>query len=194
MEGITQRRHEVRQAALPLYSERAFADVSFAEVAAAAGLTEAELVERFLDTRSIIADNDYWGLIVSGFRESSDDLSCAAAWVVAIEELAGALSQEQWDGERDRIALYQREELALGGVIAEMSGLLMGLNEAVAERSGLPVTSTEVATFSGTMLGTMLAMPIAFYPDAHTWVAAHGVAFDALGPGLDRMIRLAAES
>lgn len=191
MERSIEQRHAVRQAALPLYRERSFADVSFAEVAAASGITEAELAERFTDTRELITGNDYWGLIVSGFRESSHDLSCAAAWMVAIEELAVALSPEEWAAERLRIEIYQREENALGGLIAEISGIIIGLNEAVAERCGLPPDSTPVSVFTGTVLGTMLTMPLAFYPDARTWVTAHAVAIDELGPSLDHMMRRA---
>ena len=189
MESTIERRHAVRLAALPLFSERGYLGVSFSDVANSAGLSEAELSTLFSSTREIITANDYFAVIVNAFRESSSDLSCAAAWVVAIDEIAETMSAEEWATERLRNELYAREDDVIGGIVNELMGIIGGLNLAVAERCGIAADSTPVSVFTGTVIGTMMSMPLGFYPDSCTWVKAHAVAIEALGPSLDRMLQ-----
>lgn len=189
MESTIDRRHAVRLAALPLISERGFANVSFAEAAEASGLSEAELYELYDSTRAIVTENDYFTVIVKTFRECPSDLSCAAAWVVAIDEIAATMTAEEWATERLRNEIYAREDNVIGGIVHELMGIIAGLNNAVAERCGIAPTSTPAAVFTGTVVGTMMSMPLGFYPDAAAWVEAHAVAIEALGPSLDRILQ-----
>ncbi len=177
---------------MPLIRDRGLAAVGFADVAAALDVREEDVAALFESPREILTENDYFARLVTAFRESSHDLSCSGAWVVAIDELAASMSVEEWTTEAERNALFAREEHNVGGLVTEIIGIIMGLSSAVAERSGAPATSTEVSVFVGTVLGTMLSMPTAFYTDSASWVEAHAVAIDALGPSLDRMLRGAA--
>ena len=188
---MIERRHAVRLAALPLISERGFLNVTLADVAEASGVSESELSALFDSTRSVVTENDYFDVIVSAFRESPVELSCAAAWVVAIEEIAETMTPEEWATERLRNEIYAREDDAIGGVVTELMGIMAGLTEAVAERCGIDPASTPVAVFTGTVIGTMMSMPLGFHPDSCSWVKAHAVAIEALGPSLDRMLQSA---
>lgn len=189
MESTIARRHAVRLAALPLISERGFENVDFSDVARACGLTEADLSTMFSDTRQIVTQNDYFAVIVKSFRESPSELSCAAAWVVAIDEIAETMTAEEWAAERLRNELYAREDEVIGGIVNELMGIILELNAAVAERCGISAQSTPVAVFSGTVIGTMMTMPLGLYPDRCSWVEAHAVAIETLGPSLDRLLQ-----
>jgi hypothetical protein len=191
VEGTIEQRHAVRRAVLPLISERGFQNVSFADAAGASGLTEAELSALFGRTREIVTANDYFEVIVTAFRESSSELSCTAAWVIAIDEIAATMSAKEWATERLRNEVYAREDEVIGGIVKELWVNITGLNHAVAERCGVPVDSTPVAVFTGTVIGTMLSMPIGYSTDSYAWVEAHAVAIEALGPSLDQMLRRA---
>ena len=186
---MIERRHAVRLAALPLISERGFQNVTFADVADTSGLSEGELSTLFDSTRAIITENDYFDVIVSAFRESPAELSCAAAWVVAIDEIAETMTAEEWATERLRNEIYAGEDDVIGGIVHELMGIIADLNSAVAERCGIDPASTPAAVFTGTVVGTMMSMPLGFHPDSCSWVRAHAVAIEALGPSLDRMLQ-----
>ncbi len=174
-----------------LVRERGYTNVTFADAAEASGLSEGELSERFDSIREIVTANDYFAVIVKAFRESPSDLTCAAAWVVAIDEIGATMSAEEWSTERLRNEVYAREDEVIGGIVKELWGHIGGLNVAVAERCGVAADATPVAVFTGTVLGTMLSMPLGYYPDSRAWVAAHAVAIEALGPSLDQMLKRA---
>lgn len=189
MGAATRDRHEIRRSALKLFDERGFDTVTLDDVAAAVSRSVASVEREFSTTRDIVVHNDYFDTIVDCFENCPPELSCAGAWVVAIDEIANSMSAEEWETELRRTRIFFRDERHIGGVSEMIASFLFGLKHAVAERANLPVESAEVVIFSGAIYGMMLSIPIT--EDRCEWVKAHAIAIESLGPALDHMLRVA---
>ena len=105
METAARDRHEIRRSALQLFDERGFDTVTLDDVAAAVSRSVASVEREFSTTRDIVVRNDYFDGIVGCFESCPPELSCAGAWVVAIDEnrmidpppvIAPAMARTKW--------------------------------------------------------------------------------------------------
>ena len=135
-------RGRLEQAALELFIERGFDQVTVAEIAKRAGLTERTFFRHFADKPEVL----FWGqgafqeLIVSTVASAPDSLAPIDA-VAAALQTAGAVLQERRESARQRqtvidanAELQARELIKLASLAAAIAGALRrrGLGEPTA--------------------------------------------------------------
>jgi AcrR family transcriptional regulator len=125
-------RGRLEQAALALYGERGFEQVTVAEIARRAGLTERTFFRHFADKREVLFAGA--GILQEFVVSAVADAPDAAApidTVAAALEAAGALLQERRESARQRQAvidanaeLQERELIKLASLASALAGAL----------------------------------------------------------------------
>jgi AcrR family transcriptional regulator len=125
-------RGRLEEAALALYGERGFEQVTVAEIADRAGLTERTFFRYFADKREVL----FWGAgalqeLLVGAVASAPDAAAPLDAIEAALQAASALLQERRDSVRRRQAvivasaeLRERELIKLASLAAALAGAL----------------------------------------------------------------------
>jgi AcrR family transcriptional regulator len=113
-------RGRLRQAALELYGERGYDEVTVAEIAERAGLTERTFYRHFADKREVVFSGEVHRVLVSALANATASMTPIAAITAALDA-AGAVLDERRELTRRRqevIAanprLQQREQIKYG--------------------------------------------------------------------------------
>jgi AcrR family transcriptional regulator len=139
-------RGRLEQAALALYGERGFEQVTVAEIAGRAGLTERTFFRHYADKREVLfgGSSTLQEFLVRAVTEAPD-ASAPIDVVVAALEAVGALLEERRDRARQRQAiinanreLQERELIKLATLATALAGALRerGISEPAASLTG----------------------------------------------------------
>ena len=139
-------RGRLEQAALALYGERGFEQVTVAEIAGRAGLTERTFFRHYADKREVLfaGSSTLQEFLVRAVTEAPDT-SAPIDVVVAALEAVGALFEERRDLARQRQAiidanpeLQERELIKLATLATALAGALRerGISEPAASLTG----------------------------------------------------------
>jgi AcrR family transcriptional regulator len=181
-------RGRLEEAALALYGERGFEQVTVAEIAARAGLTERTFFRYFADKREVL----FWGadalqeLLVSAVASAPDPAAPLDAIEAALQ-VASALFEERRDMVRRRQAviaasaeLRERELIKLAALAAALAGALR--ERGVSEPAASLAAEAGIAVFKITF---------------ERWVEANNPAPDLpklISAGLDDLHKLTARN
>ena len=181
-------REEIRSAAFPLFEKQGVAQTTAAQIADAAGISEAGLAAEFAEVSEILLHNDHYQRLLEIFVAEPAELSPSAAWMVAIEETASSMDDGTWQREATRQQLILTDPV-VGEHAVPLSVHLIALTRAaVATRTGLPADSPKVGAFAGALIGALGTMPSGNFDGPATWIAAQAQAVEALGPSLDKLL------
>src|SRR5258707_8317991 len=139
-------RGRLEQAALALYGERGFEQVTVAEIAGRAGLTERTFFRHYADKREVLfaGSKDLQEFLVRAVAEAPD-ASAPVEVVVSALEAVGDLFEERRDVARQRQAvieanpeLQERELIKLAALAAALAAALRerGVSEPAASLTG----------------------------------------------------------
>ena len=182
-------REQIRSAALPLFERQDIADTSVAEIAAAAGIDEAEFYELFAAPVNVVLDNDHYARLLDIFVSESAQLSPSGAWIVALDEAASAMDATVWANESTRQRIVDSDPAVAPFLVPFGLSVMELTKQAVATRTGLPADSNKVAAFAGALIGSIAGMPSGSFADPQSWIAAHAGANEALGASLDKLLQ-----
>jgi AcrR family transcriptional regulator len=140
-------RGRLEEAALALYRERGFDQVTVAEIAARAGLTERTFFRHYADKREVLfgGSSRLREALVTAVAEAPDDTTPIDAVVSALASVSAELLEERRDHSRQRQAvidatpeLQERELIKLATLASALAGALRdrGVAEPAASLTG----------------------------------------------------------
>jgi AcrR family transcriptional regulator len=136
----------LQQAAMELFAERGYAEVTIAEIADRAGLTKRSFFNHFADKREVLfaGAKDFEESVLTHLAEAADDLEPMDAAVLALTsaglELAGYAEYARARYELIASATELRER-----DLIKMASLAVAIAEALCRRGVLPRTATFTA-------------------------------------------------
>ncbi len=169
-------RGRLEQVAMELFNERGFEQVTVAEIAGRAGLTERTFFRYFADKREVL----FWGqgalrdLLVSTVAGAPDSMAPLDA-VAAALEAAGAMLQERREFARQRQAviaanagLQERELIKLASLASALTGALRrrGVADPAASLTAEAGIAVFKIAFERWVSGTGEARPAAADPES----------------------------
>ena len=152
-------RAAIQQEAMRLFRERGYDGATVEEIAEAADVSPSTFFRYFPTKEDVILRDDYDELLLEVFLAQPPDLTplqAARAALHSIGDVAGALSPEERELERVRMALTFSVPEVRARWINELVRAFRTLAEAVAARAGRPADDVRVRTFVGAVIGVML--------------------------------------
>ncbi len=152
-------RAAIQQEAMRLFRERGYDGATVEEIAEAAEVSPSTFFRYFPTKEDVILRDDYDELLLEVFLAQPPDLTplqAARAALHSIGDVAGALSPEERELERVRMALTFSVPEVRARWINELVRAFRTLAEAVAARAGRPADDVRVRTFVGAVIGVML--------------------------------------
>jgi AcrR family transcriptional regulator len=152
-------RAAIQQEAMRLFRERGYDGATVEDIAEAAEVSPSTFFRYFPTKEDVILRDDYDELLLEVFLAQPPDLTplqAARAALHSIGDVAGALSPEERELERVRMALTFSVPEVRARWINELVRAFRTLAEAVAARAGRPADDVRVRTFVGAVIGVML--------------------------------------
>ncbi len=178
-------RAAIQQHALRLFREQGYDETTVEQIAEAAEVSESTFFRYFPTKEDVVLWDEFDPLLIEAFRAQPPEVTPIRAIRNAFRAVFESLTQEQWDEQRERVAL----ELSVPELRAAMAEQLVdtiGVTaEMVAERVGRPADDFAVRTWAGAVIGAV--MPTMFVverdPDVD-WISLVDAAFAHLEAGL----------
>ena len=154
----TQTRLAIRRAAFRLFEEQGYANTTIDQIAEAADVSSRTFYRYFRINEALLISDDHSSPMVAAFANAPKELSVAAAYRHAVEEVFGGLSREERDDavEGQRL-LYQVPE-ARGLIYGEYTRLIDALAEALNERLERETGELERRVIAGAVVGVLIAI------------------------------------
>jgi AcrR family transcriptional regulator len=140
-------RGRLRRAALELYAEHGYDEITVAQIAERAGLTERTFYRHFADKREVVFSGEVQRVLLSALAAAPVSLSPMEAIIAALDA-AGEVLDERRDLTRRRQAviaanprLQQREQIKYAALAADMADAL--------RRRGVAPASARLAADAG---------------------------------------------
>lgn len=154
----TQTRLAIRRAAFRLFEEQGYANTTIDQIAEAAEVSSRTFYRYFRIKEALLISDDHSSPMVAAFANAPKELSVAAAYRHAVEEVFGGLSREERDDavEGQRL-LYQVPE-ARGLIYGEYTRLIDALAEALNERLERDTGELERRVIAGAVVGVLIAI------------------------------------
>ncbi|CAN3127173.1 TetR family transcriptional regulator [Mycobacterium sp. smrl_JER01] len=154
----TQTRLAIRRAAFRLFEEQGYANTTIDQIAEAADVSSRTFYRYFRIKEALLISDDHSSPMVAAFANAPKELSVAAAYRHAVEEVFGGLSREERDDavEGQRL-LYQVPE-ARGLIYGEYTRLIDALAEALNERLERETGELERRVIAGAVVGVLIAI------------------------------------
>jgi AcrR family transcriptional regulator len=154
-------RASLREHALRLFREQGYAATTIEQIAAAAEVSPSTFFRYFPTKEDLVLQDDFDIRMFDAFERQPTDMPILPAVKAALREAAATLTPEEWEQLRQASELSVTVTEVRARMLDEMARTIDKLTEAVAKRSGWPVTDLRVRTLSGVLLGVMavLSMP-----------------------------------
>jgi AcrR family transcriptional regulator len=178
-------RAAIQQHALRLFRVQGYDETTIEQIAEAAEVSESTFFRYFPTKEDVVLWDEFDPLLIEAFRAQPPDLTPIQALRGAFRAVFDSLTQEQWDEQRERLAL----ELAVPELRAAMALQLLDTIEVtaemVAERVGRPADDFAVRTWAGAVIGAVVPSMYAIDRDrSANWMALIDTAFAHLEAGL----------
>ncbi|MGE2832662.1 TetR family transcriptional regulator [Mycobacterium sp. SMC-4] len=152
-----QTRLAIRREAFRLFDEQGYPNTTVEQIAEAADVSPRTFYRYFRVKEALLVSDDHSSPIVAAFRAAPRELSVAAAYRHAVNEVFSGLSpEEREDAILGQSLLYQVPE-ARGLVYSEYVHLIDLLTDALAERLGEHVDEFERRVIAGAIVGVLIA-------------------------------------
>jgi AcrR family transcriptional regulator len=175
----------IQEHALRLFREQGYHETTVEQIAEAAEVSPSTFFRYFPTKEDVVLFDALDPLLIEAFRRQPAELSPIQAMRRGIYEVWGALTSEQVEDQRERgILAFQVPQLQ--GVYAadllRTARLMAGL---LAERVGRDPDDVRVRTYTGAVMGAMMAAMIPMLEDPHAdFLADMDAALDFLDGGL----------
>jgi AcrR family transcriptional regulator len=148
-------RASLRECALRLFRQQGYAGTTIEQIAAAAEVSPSTFFRYFPTKEDLVLQDDFDVRIFDAFERQPIDMPILPAVRAALRESAATLTQDEWEQLRQASELSVTVTEVRARMLDEMARTIDKLTEAVAKRSGWPVTDLRVRTLSGVLLGVM---------------------------------------
>jgi len=161
-------RAAIQEHALRLFTEQGYEQTTIEQIADAAEVSPSTFFRYFPTKEDVVLYDAFDPLMVEAFRAQPRELSLIQAMRGATHEVFSDLSDEEMAQMRERFTLMTAVPELRAAVIDQFLGAGQLLVAMIAERLGKRPDDFEVRTFSGAVLGVMLASiaPMFEDPDA----------------------------
>ncbi|EJZ12134.1 TetR/AcrR family transcriptional regulator [Mycolicibacterium vaccae] len=153
----TQTRLAIRHHAFRLFETKGYANTTIEQIAAAAEVSPRTFYRYFGVKEALLVSDDHSAPIAAAFAAAPRELSIAAAYRHAVEQVFGNLTAEQREdavvGQR---LLYQVPE-ARGLIYAEYVALIDTIADTLTERLGEESDDLERRVIAGAIVGVLIA-------------------------------------
>jgi AcrR family transcriptional regulator len=152
-------RAAIQQEAMRLFLERGYDGTTVEDIAEAAEVSPSTFFRYFPTKEDVVLRDDYDDLMLEVFLAQPPELAplqAARAALHSIGAVADALSPEERELERARMAMTFTVPEVRARWISELVRAFRTFAEGVAARAGRPADDIRVRTFVGAVLGVML--------------------------------------
>jgi AcrR family transcriptional regulator len=178
-------RAAIQQEAMRLFVERGYAGTTVEDIAEAAEVSPSTFFRYFPTKEDVVLRDDYDERMLEVFMALPPDLTPLQAARTALHSMGGivgALSPEERELEKVRMALTFSVPEVRARWINELVRAFRTLAEAVAARAGRPADDVRVRTFVGAVIGVMLvAMEPLVEDPTREWIEFLPAIDEALG-------------
>ncbi|WP_460729768.1 acyl-CoA-like ligand-binding transcription factor [Nocardia heshunensis] len=160
--GLRERKKErtrraIRMEAFRLFREQGYTETTVEQIAAAADISPSTFFRYFPSKEQVAMADDMDPFMIASFESQPADLSVLAAFRKSTTESFAALSPEDREFERQRVALLSTVPELRGAVARELERSNELIAELVARRTGRSPGDFEVRIFAGALSGAMLS-------------------------------------
>ncbi|WP_137811727.1 acyl-CoA-like ligand-binding transcription factor [Gandjariella thermophila] len=151
-----------------LFREQGYAATTVEQIAEAAEVSPSTFFRYFPTKEDVVLADDVDPILLAALRDQPADLAPIQAIRVAVRTTFEQLASDQWEQERERYRLVISVPELRSAMLDEVTRTTAMLTGALAERLGRDPDDFAVRTFSGALIGAMLAalLPALEDPDA----------------------------
>lgn len=160
--GLRERKKErtrrtIRMEAFRLFQEQGYTETTVEQIAAAADISPSTFFRYFPSKEQVAMADDLDPVMIESFESQPAHLSVLAAFRQATLESFAALSPEDREFERQRVALMSSVPELRGAIAREIERSNDLIADLVARRTGRSSGDLEVRVFAGALSGAMLS-------------------------------------
>ena len=176
----------IQEHALRLFREQGYNGTTVEQIAEAAEVSPSTFFRYFPTKEDVILFDALDPLLIEAFRRQPAALSPIQALRAGIHEVWGALTPEQEEEQRERGLLAYRVPELQGALVADLLRSARLMAQLLAERAGRDPDDIRVRTYTGAVMGAMVAGMIPLIEDpAANLVANMDAVLDLLEGGLE---------
>ena len=163
LSGLRERKkaktHEaIQQAALDLFRKQGYEATTIEQIAEAAEVSPSTFFRYFPSKEDVVVHDALDPLLFAAFAQQPPELTPLQALRVTMTDVFGALTPDQMALELERQELITSVPELRARMLDDLATTFGGFAEAVAARTGRPVTDLAVRAFAGAVLGAGLAV------------------------------------
>jgi AcrR family transcriptional regulator len=161
-------RAALREQAMRLFREQGYAATTVEQIADAAEVSPSTFFRYFPTKEDVVLADDVDPILFRSLHEQPRDLPPVQAIRAAVRDTFQQLAGDQWERERERYRLVVAEPELRSAMLDEVTRSTAMLAGVLAERLDRDRDDLALRTFSGALIGAMLAalLPAMDDPDA----------------------------
>lgn len=150
-------RAAVQEHALRLFREQGYAETTVDQIAAAAEISPSTFFRYFPTKEATVVYDRLDPLLMDLIAGQPAELSPIGALRETMRTVYGALSDVDWERERERMVLISEVPELRAGMFEEFAAAIAMIAEALGKRVGRPADDFEVRNVAGAVAGVVLA-------------------------------------
>jgi AcrR family transcriptional regulator len=150
-------RATIREQALRLFRERGYAATTVEQIADAAEVSASTFFRYFPTKEDVVLADDFDPIMLEALRDQPADLNPVQALRNAMHVTFTSLTAEEWQRERERVALIISTAELRTAMLDEFTRSWALATEILAERVGRSANDFALRVFAGALLGAVMA-------------------------------------